>query len=152
MKKYDIYSGIFLAVISIGTCILSYRLGLGEIHSPGPGLIPFGVAGVLFFMSVGLIIRCIMEGVKRPFEGQAFKGISWERTILVLIGLFGFGIGFNSLGFSICIFLLIVFLLSVVGRQNWWLTILTSVLTVVISYLIFIVWLKVPFPRGLLGI
>lgn len=152
MKRYDLYSGIFLVVISIVTCLLSYRLGLGEIHNPGPGLIPFGVASVLFLMSLGLIIRCITEGIKRPLKGQAFKDVSWQRVILVLISLLGYGVGFNRLGFSICTFLLIIFLLGVVCRQRWWLAILASILTVVISYFIFVVWLEVPFPKGPFGI
>ncbi len=152
MKIYDLYSGIFLVVISIVTCLLSYRLGLGEIHNPGPGLIPFGVASVLFLMSLGLIIRCITERIKGPLGGQAFKDVSWQRVILVLISLLGYGVGFNRLGFSICTFLLIIFLLGVVGRQRWWLAILASILTVVISYFIFVVWLEVPFPKGPFGI
>lgn len=152
MKKYDLYSGIFLGGISIITCILSYRLGLGEIHNPGPGLIPFGVAGILFLMSLGLIIRCVIEKIKSPLEGQVFKDVAWERVILVLISLLGYGIGFNHLGFSICTFLLIIFLLGFVGRQAWWFTILTSLLIVAIGYFIFIVWLDIPFPKGPFGI
>ena len=136
----------------MGTCFFSYRLGLGTIHNPGPGLIPFGVAVLLGMMSIGLLLRSLF-GTQKGFQRKAvFKGVKWRRVGLALCGLLGYGLAFNFLGFRLCTFFLMVLLLGVVGRQKWWLTLTVSILTVIGAYLIFVLWLGCPFPTGPLGI
>jgi len=152
LKIYDFYSGIFLTMLSIATCIFSYRLGLRDIRNPGPGLIPFGVAGLLGLMSMGLLFRSLFGIIKGSQSRAVFKGVKWKRVVLALCGLLGYGITFNFLGFRLCTFFLMVLLLGVVGRQKWWLTFTISILTVIGAYLIFVVLLGCPFPTGPLGI
>ena len=152
MKLYDLYCGAFLTGVSGITCVLSYQLGLRSIRNPGPGLIPFGVAAILGFMSIGLSVRGLF-GSKNGFQsGPVFKGVNWRRVVVALGGLLGYGMTFNFLGFRLCTFSLMVLLLGVVGRQKWWLTFTVSVITVIFAHLIFVVWLGCPFPAGPLGI
>jgi len=151
MRKYNFLSGLFLMILSVGTCFMAHRLGLGNIHNPGPGLIPFGVAAILFLMSVGLILRSFFEAIKGP-QKKVFKGVDWKRVILVLASLLGYGLAFNTLGFTFCTFLLMILLLGVVGRLKWWLILVISLFTVVCTHLIFVVWLECPFPNGPFGI
>lgn len=152
MKHYDFYAGLFLMGVSMGACILASRLGFGDIHNPGAGLIPFGVAILLGLMSIGLCLRSLFGVIKGYQEREAFKGIEWGRVVLVLCALLGYGVAFNFLGFRICTFLLMILLLGVVGRLKWWLTIAISLFTVLCAYLIFVVWLGCPFPQGPFGI
>jgi hypothetical protein len=152
MRRYDFLPGLFLMILSAGTCFIALRLGLGNIHNPGPGLIPIGVAAILFLMSLGLILRSFFEAIKGPQGKEVFKGMEWKRVILVLGSLLGYGIAFNTLGFNICTFLLMVLLLGVVGHQKWWLTLVISLFTVVCTHLIFVAWLECPFPKGPFGI
>jgi len=152
MRRYDFLSGLFLLLLSAGTCIMAYRLGLGDVHNPGPGLIPFGVAALLFLMSMGLSLKSVLKIRNRYQERGVFQGIDWRRVVLVLCVLLGFGIAFDFLGFPICTFLLMILLLGGVGHQKWWFTLVISFLTVFCSYLIFVVWLECPFPKGPFGI
>jgi len=152
MKRNDFLSGIFLMILSLGVCLMAYQLRLGNISNPGAGLIPFGVAALLFLMSIGLWLKSLLEVKKGYQERQVFKGIQWGRVVLVLCTLLGYGIAFNSLGFHICTFLLMTLLLGAVGRLKWWLTITISLVTVFCSYLIFEAWLGCPFPKGSFGI
>ena len=152
MKKYDFLSGIFLMILSVGVCLMAYQLRFGNISNPGAGLIPFGVAALLFLMSIGLWLRSLLEVSNGYQERKFFKGIQWGRVVSVLCSLLGYGIAFNFLGFHICTFLLMILLLGVVGRLKWWLTITISLVTVFCSYLIFEAWLGCPFPKGPFGI
>lgn len=152
MRSYYFYVGLFLLVLSVGTCILSYQLGLGDMHNPGPGFLPFGVATILGLMSIGLSLRSLFEVVQESQKREVFKGIEWRKVILVFGVLLGYGIGFNLLGFRICAFLLMILLLRVVGRRKWWLSLIISFFTVLFAYLIFVVWLGSPFPTGPFGI
>ena len=148
MKRRDFYPGLFLAAVSGAACILSCRLGFGSIRNPGPGLIPFGVAGLLGLMSVGLLVRGLPGAKSGPGDEAVLTGVAWGRGLLVLCGLLGYGLTFEILGFRLCTFFLMILLLGAVGRQKWWVILSVSVLTVLFAHFIFVVWLGCPFPTG----
>jgi len=131
---------------------MAYRLGVGNVREPGPGLIPFGTAALLGLMSIGLVIRGLFQRLRASGGEKVFQGIRWKTIIFVLCVLQGYGMAFDALGFSLCTFLFIVLLLGVVGRKKWWWTLGTSILIVVVTYFIFVVWLGCEFPRGFLGV
>jgi putative tricarboxylic transport membrane protein len=152
LKIYDVYSALFLTILSTGTCILAYRLRLGSIYNPGAGLIPFGVATLLGLMSIGLLLRGLFRSTDGSQREGVFKGVQWRGVVLTLCGLLGYGVAFPILGFRLSTFFLVLLLTGGVGRQKWWLAVTVSLFTVVCAYLIFVVWLGCPFPAGLLGI
>ncbi len=152
MKIYDVYSALFLTILSGVTCIFAYRLSLGSIYNPGAGLIPFGVAALLGFMSIGLLLRGLFRSAGESQSEGVFKGVEWRGVVLTLCGLLGYGAVFNHLGFRFSTFFLMLLLIGGVGRQKWWSTFAVSLFTVVFAYLIFVVWLRSPFPAGPFGI
>ena len=152
MKGYDFVSGLFLTAVSAGASLMAYRLGVGTVREPGPGLIPLGTAALLGLMSIGLVMRSLFQGTQVSKGEKIFQGIRWKTNILVFCALLGYGMAFDALGFSLCTFLFIVLLLGVVGRKKWWWTLGTSILIVVVTYFIFVVWLGCEFPRGFLGV
>ena len=152
MKIYDVTSALFLTILSMGTCILAYRLRLGSIHNPGAGLMPFGVAALLGFMSVGLLLRGLFGSTAGSESQGMFKGVEWRGVVLTLCGLLGYGAAFPILGFRLSTFFLMLLFIGGVGRQKWWLAFTVSLFTVVCAYFIFVVWLGCPFPAGPFGI
>ena len=136
----------------MGTCILAYRLRLGSIRNPGAGLIPFGVAALLGFMSIGLLLRGLFRSTVGSQSEGMFKGAEWKGVVLTLCGLLGYGAAFHSLGFRLSTFLLMLLFIGGVGRQKWWLAFTVSLFTVVCAYFIFVAWLGCPFPAGPFGI
>ena len=152
MRKYDLFSGLFLMLLGIGTCILAYQLGLGRIGHPGTGLIPFGTAALLGLMSIGLVLKSLIKKGKGDQKSGNFQGIQWGTLIMVVCALIGYGIVFSFLGFSITTFFLMFLLLWRIGRQRWWMTLAISILIVIGVNLIFVVWLGCQFPKGFLGV
>lgn len=135
-------------VLGFGSCIMSYLIGLGDPHQPGAGLIPFGIGALLGLMSIGLVFRTLSQSEKVRQGKVTFQGIVWKRVILVICALLGYGLAFNSLGFSLSTFFLMILLLRVVSSQKWWFVLVFSILTVAGTYLIFVVWLGCQFPKG----
>ncbi|HVP76804.1 MAG TPA: tripartite tricarboxylate transporter TctB family protein [Thermodesulfobacteriota bacterium] len=152
LKIYDTYAALFLTVLGGVTCILAYRLSLGSIHNPGAGLIPFSVAALLGLMSIGLLVRGLLRSNAGSQSERVFRGVEWRGVALTLCGLLGYGAVFNPIGFRLSTFLLMLLLVGGVGRQKAWLTLTVSFFTVVFAYLIFVVWLRCPFPSGPFGI
>lgn len=131
---------------------MAQRLGLGHIQHPGTGLIPFGTAFLLGLMSIALIIQALLRIKKSHKNEKIFQETRWWVLILVLCGLVGYGVFFSILGFNLSTFLLMFFLLGIIGRQKWWLTLFFSICIVIGSHLVFVTWLKCEFPKGFIGI
>jgi hypothetical protein len=78
--------------------------------------------------------------------------VRWQKVLIVLGGLSLYIYFFNVLGFIVSTFLLMMFLFKAVEPTKWWVAIASSIITIIFSYLVFEIWLQVPFPRGVLGI
>jgi heme A synthase len=145
---------IFWLVIGIYVAISAYRLGLGNFRQPGPGFIFSLMALLLIILSVidlGTTFIGKSKGEKEKPEAPLWKGVRWQKVLIVLVGISIYNYLFNFLGFLLSTFLLMIFLFKAVEPTRWWVSILASLITILLSYGIFNLWLKVPFPIGVLG-
>jgi hypothetical protein len=154
LKIHHRAGGIFWIAIGVYISISAYRLGLGDFHQPGPGFIFFLAALILTILGA---IDFISSFIGRPktekgkTEKPIWAGVRWQKVLLVLVGLSLYTYLFNVLGFLTSTFLLMIFLFKGVEPTKWWISIVGSLITILISYGIFQLWLKVPFPQGFLG-
>ena len=139
-------SSLVLVLLSVFILAESRRYSLGTIDYPGPGFFPVLLGIAIGLMSLALFIRSLAR--TRPLT-------SWpDRQGFIAVGAIFMGILLFTLllevsGYLLNTFLLFVMLLRPVGKQSWPLTMLISFAAVLISYLLFDVWLKVPLPRGI---
>jgi len=145
---------IFWLIIGVYTSISAYRLGLGSFRQPGPGFIFFLAA---LFLTILSAIDLGSTFIRKPKTDKDKKdepiwlGVRWPKVLMVLVGLSIYIYVFNFLGFLLSTFLLMVFLFKAVEPTRWWVSIMGSLITILIAYGIFNLWLKVPFPQGFLG-
>jgi hypothetical protein len=79
------------------------------------------------------------------------KGVRWEKAFIVLASLFLYGWLLGVLGFVLCTFLFLAFLLRAVAPQKWAWVVGGSFLITAASYLVFEVLLKAQMPKGVWG-
>jgi len=151
MRKADQISGIFWFLFSAFISIESYRLGLGNLHQPGPGFIFFWTAIVMGALSVVVFVRAWAGKKTGESEGPIFGKENALKIILVPLFLFVYACLMETLGFILITLLLFIFLLGIIERKSWRWTIFVSVVVSGASYLVFEIWLKSQLPRGLLG-
>jgi putative tricarboxylic transport membrane protein len=154
MKKYDFMSSLAWMIIAALFCGGSINLGLGDLRDPGPGFFPFVMSAFIFLFAL-LVLIFSLTGRKgydsasekkfRP-EGDGIKRIS-----LTIGALFMYVFLLDYLGFVLCAFLFIFFLLRFIEPQKWTTVFCGAGLTAVLSYTIFEIWLKVQMPIGPLG-
>ena len=145
---------IFWLIIGVYTSISAYRLGLGSFRQPGPGFIFFLAALFLLVLSaidLGSTFIGKPKADKDRKDEPIWLGVRWPKVLMVLVGLSVYIYVFNFLGFLLSTFLLMVFLFKAVEPTKWWVSIMSSLITILIAYGIFNLWLKVPFPQGFLG-
>jgi putative tricarboxylic transport membrane protein len=134
-----------LPFIAVGLLILvnSRELHFGRFNSPGPALFPVLLGIILILLSMTSFF--ISNEEKIP------KGGFITRKVLCVIGiLIGYWISLPFFGFFFTTLLMLIILLKFVGRQKWLSTITWSLLTTIASFLLFIRWFGVPFPKGIL--
>jgi hypothetical protein len=59
---------------------------------------------------------------------------------------------FNRLGYPLSSFLLMLALLRILGVTRWRFNLPLSFITAIVCYFLFVQWLKIPLPKGLVGI
>ncbi len=150
MGKADRISGIFWLCFSILIIILSYRLGLGTLHQPGPGFLFFWVNIALGIMSLVVLFKAWGGKKREGAQPAIFEGQKMSKIVFVLLALFIYVLLMETVGFLPMTFLLFMFLLGIIEKKRWFLTVFVSVVVTAISYLIFQVWLQCMLPRGLL--
>lgn len=155
--KRDLHNqvgSIFWLVIAGYVTIHACQLGLGSFRQPGPGLIFFLSGLLLVVLSVIDLAVIFIEKPQKDKDSKEraiWAGLRWQKVLLVIGGLSAYVFLFDILGFIPSTFLLMVFLFKAVESIKWWTAILSSLITIVFSYLIFKIWLDVQLPTGFLG-
>jgi putative tricarboxylic transport membrane protein len=129
---------------------VSLKLGLGNLHKPGPGFIPFWSGVILGILTIMMLIQSILFDKAGRAEEKKEK-TQWRAVFLSLGALFVSILIIEHLGFIISTLLLVGFLLKCIEKKRWFVTILASLLMTVASYYIFKVLLQAELPKGIFG-
>ena len=134
---------LLLLAVGVVAVIGSRGLGLGELTAPGPGLWPFIVSLLLTGTAAALVLLDPAEDYE-----------PWTRgTVRIIAGLVSLGVFillFQTLGFVVAAFLMLLLWLRVFGGESWRWSVGLAAGGAAVLYLLFVEALGVPFPDGLL--
>lgn len=149
MKKYYGAGGFLWFFIGISTCIGSVRLDLGGISKPGSGFVPF-LSGALMAVS-GLILIFTRRSKEEVKSEKIWVKENWKKVFCAILAMLGYVILLDLLGFVVTTFIFLFFLFKLTEPKKWVMPLVYSGSAVVLSYLIFSVWLQSEFPKGIFG-
>ena len=130
---------------------LSAPYGLGGIHSPGTGFLPFLTGITICLLSaIGFLDATVEKGKGKKWQ-SFLRGMRWDKPLISLIALVTYALLLDKLGFLIDTALIIGFLLRVIEPQRWRVVIAGALLTSSAMYLVFQVWLQTQLPAGILN-
>src|SRR5262245_32551559 len=121
------------------------KLPFGAARTPGPGFVPWWTAAGLGLLAFGLVGQAISA---RPRAGGAGDGPPIAGVGGLVAALAAYVGLLELVGYPLCTFGLVVFMLRVVTPQRWTVALGVAALAAVGSFLLFAVWLKVPLPPG----
>ena len=146
MKTRDLISGIFWigfgAVFTIG----GLQQGLVRQGIPGPGSLPFVVGLILIGLASVIFVQALLSSSSLKIRFFP-RDDSFARLMLALLAIFIYGFFLKPAGFVLTTFVFLFFVLRWVGREKWITVFSFSLLTAVLSYLLFSA-LQVELPRG----
>jgi putative tricarboxylic transport membrane protein len=126
----------------------SVRLGVGwqEVHGPRPGYFPFYIGLLICISALVNIARALRIP---PDKNRSFVEVGQLRLVLaVLVPTAVYAVLVTWIGIYVSSVLFIGFFMRWLGKYPWWKVVAVSVLTVVVFYVIFEIWFKVPLPKG----
>lgn len=144
--KLDRIASVAMFLVGFVVVREGFQLPYTTGFSPGPGFFLLWVGGILMLLSVVLFVttrRKDMPFVRNP--------AGFRKAALVALSLIAYIFALNLLGLLLSLALFLAFLVAVVEQRSWRGWVAMSVLGSLSCYLLFEVWLRVPLPRGILG-
>ena len=151
MRNRDTASGLFCVGLGIVFCIGAVGYGVGSPLKPGPGLYPLIIGIIFIVLALGLMGSSVKKGEVKK-ESIFPRGVTLRMSAVSLMGLVGYGVFVDTLGYLLTTFLFMVIQLRFVGSQKWVTVFTAAFLSTVLSYILFVSLLKSQFPTGILGI
>jgi putative tricarboxylic transport membrane protein len=149
MLNNDQMSSIIWFIVGGLIILFSIPYGFGGFHSPGTGFLPFLVGLVICALAVIVFIQGTLARSRGKKWVSVVKGVKWEKPLYTLIALLFYVLLLDFLGFILASALLVAFLLRMIHPQRWLVVISGAMLTSILSYVIFRVWLKTQLPIGI---
>lgn len=142
----DRLSGSVLVVFALLVIWESRHLPLGTFRQPGPAFVPILLAALLVIFGVFVVLT----GGRSPL----LSSISWTewRHALAILGASLFSVfAIERLGYRLTVLLVLSFLVKVVEKRGWVLSLAFAFTLSFGSFFLFYTLLRVPLPEGPLG-
>jgi putative tricarboxylic transport membrane protein len=146
MVRRDLVVAALALALGAAAIFESAKLPLGTVRNPGQGFFPWWISVVIVLLALVLLTQALTP---RPSANQHAPGRIAKVTAL-LLALAAYTFLLDFLGYMICTFFLVLFMLRAIDLHRWPVALGMALLTAVGSYVMFAVWLSVPLPRGLL--
>jgi len=133
-------------VLGFGAAALyeSSKLPFGTVHSPGQGFFPWWTSAAVVLLALILLFQALASRSSAAQEGPG----RIAKVALLLVVLVAYTFLLDLLGYLLCTFFLVLFMLRAIDPQRWTVALGIAAVTAVGSYVVFAVWLSVPLPRG----
>jgi putative tricarboxylic transport membrane protein len=142
----DRLSGTVLTLFAVVVIWESRVLPLGTFRQPGPAFVPILLA--LLLLTFGVFV--VITGGRAPL----FSSISWtewRHAVAILTASVFSVFAIERLGYRLTVLLVLGFLVKVVEKQGWVLSLAFALSLSLGSFFLFYTILRVPLPEGPLG-
>lgn len=153
-----VFAGLMLAVgLVYGTMALN--MPRGSLAYPGPGLFPMVIGVFLVATALGCLLQEILP--RRRSKDPAAAALAKQdtpapeardvkKTVQLTALMIAYIFLLKPLGFPLAICAFLVLAIRIFGYRKWLPTLAMAAVIAVISYVSFVVWLKVALPLGVL--
>lgn len=147
MRLADLIGGVFVLILGLAVVFFSSQLTYYSEFGPGPGFLPLWVGIIITACAVYVIVDLLK---KHGGTGEFFK-LRTRLGLQIFIAIIITFLLLPVVGFPIGLALFIGVTMRMMGKHRWALCGLTAIVTAIGIHFIFISWLTIPLPRGLIG-
>jgi hypothetical protein len=153
-----VFAGLILAVGLVYET-MAMNMPRGSFAYPGPGLFPMVIGAFLIATALGCLLQEIVPRMRSkdpqdstlPNEASAApEERNVAKTVQLTALMIGYIFALKPLGFPLAICAFLVLAIRIFGYRKWLPTLAMAAIISVVSYVSFVVWLKVALPLGVL--
>ena len=151
MARRDALSAAGLAVLAVVYLGANRQYALDTLATPGPGVFPLAVGLLALGLAVSQAVVAMRAGPgagpvdRAPRDGPARSHVPALVAVLV-----AFAIAVGVVGFLTTSFVLVLVASRLLGARDWLRPAILAAGVTAAAYVIFVAWLGVPLPKGLL--
>ncbi len=144
----DFLASLCVAVLAGWVVRQALHMGIGRLHSPGPGFLVFLASCMLGLLALHLLVKSVRAGGEAVQVEQGKK--HYGPVVWVVLSLAGYTLFLNSVGYLLLTFTMLFLLFAVLqeGKKKWFSAGIMAAAVSVVTYLVFSVWFKLPLPAG----
>lgn len=150
MRYYDLWSSVFWLCVGASIAFYSTAFDLGLPSAPGSGFMPFLTGLAICLFSVITFFQALAQ--RRDRHENAWSGVRIHTLAAVMVILLLYTILLKPIGFVICTFVMIAAMVRLVASEGWPITLVSSLLGSLLSYVLFDILLKAYLPKGIFGL
>ncbi len=148
-NRVDLWAGVVLCAVGIGTIFEAFRLKVGTFLAPKPGFFPLLGGLVLIGLSLGLLVQIWLR--RGRASGRNLEPLGELRRPLILVTSMGiYAAVLEALGYVLPTFVISILILRMLGLKSWKGIILSSLGLSFGSYILFGRILGIELPPGYL--
>lgn len=141
-NRRDFWSGAMFSVFGVAFVISSQEYEMGTPARMGPGFFPAMLGVLLALLGLAVIWRSAARGAERA----RVDAIGWRKPIRILVSILLFALALPYLGMVVAIALLIGVGASASHEFRWKETLVSIVILLALSWLVFVRGLALQFP------
>jgi len=152
-------AAITLFLFGAVTAALSLQYPIGTLRAPGSGLYPLALGLLLLGLAAGQAIQLHLAQAKVPAEPKAPGAPAPESSraaatwrVALFMGVVALATALlETLGFALVSFLMMLALLWILGLRKLRVAGPIALASAIVAEVVFVYWLRIPLPTGLIG-
>jgi len=147
VRSADRVTAVFLFALSVAFAAgaLKYYAWWSS-DGPGSAFLPFCLGVVMAVLALMMLVRSLKEKDPGPSWFPRGEGL---RDMLVVLGATVLFVALLRVtGMVLGTALYLAGLIGYLGRHRWWVTLAVALAAAGFNYLVFVHWLRVPFPEA----
>jgi putative tricarboxylic transport membrane protein len=152
VNRDELAGGVLIFLFGAVTSYVSLKMPIGTFRAAGSGLFPLCLGLLLMALSGALVFRVLLQREKEKKE-RTVKIPNLPRQVILFLGTMVLAtLLFSKLGYPLMSFLMLLALMRILGMKRWAWNVLLSFMVTGVSYILFVYWLKIPLPKGWIGL
>jgi hypothetical protein len=149
----DLLSAAGLAVLAGAYLVANRSYPLDTLATPGPGIFPLAVGLLMLGLAAAQAVAALRSGPPQAPVPQAesdAEATVGGHAIAMAVVLVAYAAAAGVIGFLTASFAAILVSSRLLGARDWLRPVLLALGVTFVAHVIFVAWLGVPFPTGLL--
>ncbi len=147
-RNLDIISGTIQIAVGVAVFTGSLSYDTGTLRTPGAGFFPRIASILMIGLSTIFTLQTLIARNSKASDPVSFfseRGAA-QRILLCFVAMIGLSYLLPVIGFAPATCLFILFLSKCLGGYGWKVSIFYALVSMILAYYLFQVWLKVPMP------